>query len=501
MVESRANRELCRNCKVDVLNLPSQTHRFNRHIPSRSQIGTCTPRLDISEGFLVEFGPEQIAVASLEPTYEELDGVLASSYFYRKSIVDRAEQLLRSHVPSSRSDWRAEATDNARTALFEALTASGHLSTIDFEGAAEKVNQHCMQRLLNAWYVCESVEWERDRRFEEICEEITIHRTLEHIKSGKLPVDTMVATLSDYPDEPSDAEAISVGYRPKNKKGMVRVTYFSQRPDGSWQRHLEQISRSNSNDGSSQFLVEMLTDEPAQWLNGSTKMLATQLLLDTTVLPDRAVTLQAMLDAVNGEGVRYGNAPDDVTAMHPDYDHLREVSAERERRVAKFIGPLATAEVQLDKEFNRGYISYRTKLARYHRQIETAINEICLFEPQYAAEARGKKAAEYFERASVAYQSGNRRVAFDQLALAIQHVESGAAVVCGGAGEIAAQNDAETIASDTLDSADSKMQSWGYTKGYCRVKTCPSDGALTDVGPCSVCRCCEARFRTGTLKE
>lgn len=51
-------------------------------------------------------------------------------------------------------------------------------------------------------------------------------------------------------------------------------------------------------------------------------------------------------------------------------------------------------------------------------------------------------------------------------------------------------------ATETSDSSNEKSN-WKWKKGVCQVKACPSRPGQTEVGPCSVCRHCQAEFDAG----
>ena len=57
--------------------------------------------------------------------------------------------------------------------------------------------------------------------------------------------------------------------------------------------------------------------------------------------------------------------------------------------------------------------------------------------------------------------------------------------------------DGEAESANLWDSDDENKDNWKWTKGVCQVKTCSTRPGQTEVGPCSVCRKCQAKFDNG----
>lgn len=503
MVESREIRELCRNCELFSPSKPGARHTKETKIPSRIKRtnqsltgGLPTLARQKSEGILMTFYEGTSATIEAKTTRPEI--VAASEVIDRGMIEETAMLLINNHEQLERNPWHGEAEDNARTALFEALTASGHLSTIELGGAAAEANRQVLARLLNG-LSDDLPEWEARRRFYEICEELIIHEVFDGIVCGQIDADLMVATISDFPESAPMHEIEAVGYRGLNKKGMCRVTYFWQDELGEWHRNVEQISRSMSTDGSSQQVLKQLAQQPVEWNTTSERVLARQLLASRTALPDGAVSLQQHLDEASGSNVLYGNR---LIGHHtyPSYDRLRVVSAEREKALERYVDRLADYERMLDLKLDAGDISYDQKLRLYHQKVDTMLNEICLLDPSYAHDARGEKSAQYFEKAGNAMLAGDDYAAQNYLKMAISNIDPRAAAICGGNGKPSADSVAADAA-EAYGNAKEDIETWSYKPGYCRLKSCVWEGQITEVGPCNVCRSCQRKFDAGAKPE
>ena len=147
----------------------------------------------------------------------------AMEFIDYEAIERRATVLIEAHEAGPKLEIKQEYDDNARTALFEALTASGHLSRVELQGTLEEVNAQVLNRLLNG-YDFTLPDHELKRRFKEICEELVVQDVHQQITLGILPADTEVATESAYVVGMSDEAARKAGYRSYNRKGMTRAT-------------------------------------------------------------------------------------------------------------------------------------------------------------------------------------------------------------------------------------------------------------------------------------
>ena len=117
------------------------------------------------------------------PSFESLTEPQLCEQFYaadefvnRQEIEAEAWQLIKQRDKLQHGKFKLqERQDNARTALMEALTASGHLSPVEIHGRLEEINAQVLKRLLNGWV--ESLpDHEKDRRFAELCNELIIQR-------------------------------------------------------------------------------------------------------------------------------------------------------------------------------------------------------------------------------------------------------------------------------------------------------------------------------------
>jgi len=348
-----------------------------------------------------------------------------------------ARHLIEAHYQIEHDNWLAEPQINARTALFEELTAKGHLSRVEYQCDAETANRQTLQRLLNGWS-SGLPYWEQERRFREIVEELLIQQVFYDIQTGNLPPDTGVLTISDYAELAPPNEAHHIGYRFLNKKGMVREAFFEIGQDGQWHRLVEQVSRSNSNDRSSALF---LANEAGCSVNisSSNQRLGKQVLISRERFPNGVVDVQRTLDFYAGPNIRYGEDISRTSAYLPDYDQLRQVSYQREAQLEWFINQLADFEKELNLRYHAGLISYDQKLLAICKQRTKIVDAICLLDPGYAQDARGEVSAKHFEKASVAITAGDQDTARQHFNNAMSAVDPRAAVVCGGNGATAAE--------------------------------------------------------------
>lgn len=433
-------------------------------------------------------------------TAEHFDGGvgLAREHYDLALIQARAQELIDSHEAIEHDNWELEPEVNARTAIFEELTAKGHLSRVAFEGGIDDVNQKTLRRLLNGWSD-RLPDWEKKRRFYELVEELIIQNAWQDIVDGRLPPDTIIFTISDYPEEASDEFAHLIGYRSLNKKGMVRGTHFETDEFGNWTRVNEQISRSNSLDRSSTTLMRSI-DPSTNAFGSSLDVLSNQILASRRTFPDGVVDLQRVLDKNSGPNVLYGEFADHQ--FLPAYEELRELSARRESQAEHYTKRLASFERQLNYDYKSGRITYDQKLAHLNRERTKIVDEICLLSPDYAHDARGEKSAKLYRLAALSMASGDHGQGARYLQDAIAAKDPRAAAVCGGVGSalsLVAESQAESEAKAIYASARENKTKWKWRKGYCIVDVCGSKNKFVEVGPCSVCRDCQDVF-DGNIK-
>ncbi|MFO0971657.1 MAG: hypothetical protein U0520_04925 [Candidatus Saccharimonadales bacterium] len=314
----------------------------------------------------------------------------------RVQIEQQARELIENHAQIETS-YKSHKTylDDARTLLFEALTASGHLSVIETTGSLDEIHQTMLSVLLNA-YSDRLPAHEQRRRFMEICEELTIQAVELRIATGELPGTLEVATISDFITEGamSEKSAELIGYRPSNKKGMVRSSQLRDNGDGTFTRISQQASRSNSDPvRSSEFLIGAgMSLRPAE--HADTSVLGTQLIHE---MSEGVVGLLKRLDRHHGAGIRYG---EQAHAEQSEYEDLQLESAERERVAQCYVEQLAGFTKRLDSLRDGGVVTAKEYQTQFKQEVANILRAICVMDPSYAVGCFGKKAAAGFMRAS-----------------------------------------------------------------------------------------------------
>jgi hypothetical protein len=422
------------------------------------------------------FGEElRLVTGEMRPAREVVD------YAYLQS---RAAALIDSHEQLPELELTDEPYLNAKTALFEELTASGDLSEIKFYGDQATVHFATLARIMNGWR--ESMpDWEKRRRFLEICEELVVHEVFKKIVTGELPDNTILNTISDCPENISFSEARQTGYRLLNQKGMLRSYHFEKR-SGGWVRVLEQVSRSNSNNGSTDAFFFSKGFEDYNIL-GAEDALGFQFLSTAEHQPDGVIGLARDLDSLSGRLILYGE--DRETAKRrgrPDYENLRRVSYERRLQLDDHVKELAEFEKSLQAQQKSGQITYVRKLLLYRQKQTEIVDRILLLSPEYAIDARGELSAKYYVAAGQALLQNDYEEFY-------RNPNAGSGV-CGGNGE--AQN-FEEYAEDIYEKTGEDKSKWKWKQGVCQVKQCPTRPSKTEVGPCSVCRRCQKIFDGG----
>jgi len=387
-----------------------------------------------------------------------------------------------------------ERRDNARTALMEALTASGHCSIIEIHGnTAEEVNQQVMSRLLNGWD--ESLpQHEKQRRFYEICEEIIIQKVQRRVAEGVLPPDTEIGIISDVPEHMNPHQATNLGYRLKNKKGMVRSTSFRREPDGTFTRVIEQISRSNSGPATTRQFFSYLGTPLDSEMPHDLAALKKPFIYSRHDFIDGVVDVQRRLDSFAGSNVRYGEqlgaGKETVT-----YESLRQESARREREIENYIDDLARLEAQLDNLLANGKISENERLNIFKEEIDRILTAICTVHPDYAEDTYGKEAAKTFYEASRMVASGDSRGAA-LLLEANSHMKE-TVTFCGVAISVKEAQEQGLEVTSFGEAVEKGKKDWEWKQGICQVESCTTRPGKTKVGPCSVCEKCQAKFDAG----
>jgi hypothetical protein len=281
-----------------------------------------------------------------------------------------------------------------------------------------------------------------------------------------------------------------------NHKGMLRSYSFEKDEKGSWIRVLEQVSRSNSNDLSTRrWFNENASAVP---LN-STGGLSLQVLATQKRLPDGVVTFTEELDGIYGTDRLYGESQ---PSNRSSYEDLRKESSEREEMLSKFSNLLYEKDSELKLLQKSGKITYQQRLHHFYKEIdEKLIPRILLNAPQFARDTYGEKSGALAEKASVYLAQGNDYMAQQTMELAFTTRDTQASTGCGGSGDnneiseiISNPND---LVSNAISDAKDDKEDWTWTEGICQVEACKTRPGKTKVGPCSVCKHCQAEFDKG----
>ncbi len=415
----------------------------------------------------------------------------ADSVVDRECIEAHAAELLANH-DCIEVGYKNSQTyhDDARTALFEALTAAGHLSRVELTGPLSEIHQTMLQILLNS-YSPDLPVHERERQFQELCEELTRQEVERAVVRGQLPVDTQVATISDDPTTggmPVEL-AIELGYRPANSKGMVRSTSLTEVSEGVFMRVTEQISRSGADATQSAEFLRTVGLEQRLTVHADAAVLGTQML---HTMSEGVVGIMRRLDAHMGESIRYGEA------MHGgqiQYEHLQEESAEREVQAQCYIDSLAHYMCRIDMRLNEGEINQALHAELLKAEIHSILQAICVMRPEYTFDCFGEDSIKTYQDAANLALSGDVSGA-GGIVKSNEHKEQ-TVTFCGMS---ISRKDAEKkgINPDSLNSLIRLgLEKWPTRIGACRVPECVSPKP-TEVGGCDVCTgSCEPLFNKG----
>ncbi|HSX45336.1 MAG TPA: hypothetical protein VLF39_04515 [Candidatus Saccharimonadales bacterium] len=381
----------------------------------------------------------------------------------------------------------AERHDNARTAIMEALTASGHLSRVEITGTLDEISNQVTNRLVNGWD--DSLPWhEKQRRFAELSNELVIQKTHQSIVTGELPADTAVLEISDYPEALAGQK---LGYRDSNKKGMVRSTHLIDNQDGTFTRLYEQVSRSNGNWPST---YTFMSENGIQTNQGEPDIIAlkTPLIYDGNDYIDGVVDVIRRLDQHAGADVLYGDTK--ARSNHVPYEDLRVESARRETEVLMYVDDLAKLEAQLDNLQTKGLTKTEADVV-FKEEVDRILTVICTLEPDYAEDTFGKRAAPHFHQAADMVARGEHLQA-QQLLEATSYLKE-EVTFCGVSISIEKANELGLEVNSYGELTEKGKESWKWKQGICQVESCPTRPGKTEVGPCSVCRKCQAEFDKG----
>jgi len=367
---------------------------------------------------VVEYGFEQVQ-------HRTHEGIHAAGEFFDRELTEaEAWRLIddRDRMPPVEVRPQ-ERRDNARTALMEALTASGHESVVEISGTLGEINAQVLRRLLNGWD--ESLpQHELARRFAELCNELVIQRVHWAIVEGLLPSDTEVLEISDYPEALRGAQ---LGYRDSNKKGMVRSTGLHSLGKGQYARVIKQISRSNSSRASTFGFLRACNVEPRQDVPDDIAALQ-PLVYSRCDYPDGDVDIMRRLDWHAGPGVLYGDTGA-RTQKHPSYEELRQESLRREQEVACYVEGLAKLEEQLDDMLTRGVITSYDQMELYTEEVSRILDAICTLSPDYAEDTFGAQSVPIFEEAG--WLAAHGRYSEAQVLLEANSYLKNAVTFCG----------------------------------------------------------------------
>lgn len=425
---------------------------------------------------------EQQYIAPQEGLFE------AEELVSRQAVEARAWQLLQNRDQFDKVEiGQQEYTDNARTALMEALTASGHLSLVRLNGTIEEINAQVLTRLLNGWDDTLPFH-EKQRRFAELCNELVIQETHKAIVAGDLPISTRVLEISDYITGVSETVASELGYRSENKKGMVRSTGLVANNDGTYTRVIEQISRSNATGGSTSSLFEASGITVDWGDNHDVQALSRPLLYSTAQYANGVIDIQRRLDKYAG-GVLYGEY---TSPMHVPYEELRQESAVREARIEFYIDKLANYEKRLDQQLELGKITVGQKDTQYKHQVRSILEAICTLAPEYAEDCFGQEVVEIFMQASNYAAMGQHDLA-QQIIMDNRNLQK-TITFCGVSISADKAKELGIEISETGELISEGKENMSFKPGVCRIKSC---GKKTEVGPCSICRKCQDRFDKG----
>lgn len=426
-----------------------------------------------------------------EPTGASV--IEARELFGREQIEAEAQRLLASrHDRPLIKKQAKEYHDNSRTALFEALTACGHHSQVVLHGdSPEMIHRQVVDRLLNG-FSDDLPAHEKARRFEELCEELITYRRDQMVADGSLPTHTEVGIFSDVPT----VLIKDMGYRYANGKGMVRTSKFVALNEGGYARVIEQVSRSNSSGRTSNGFLTFcgLSADPSDQRPSDIIGLSRPFLYSAEDFTDGIVDIVRVTDQLDGPGVRYGE-PAASPSKLPDYAELRTESSRREAEAERFIDRLARLEADLDLRLLAGELPPAEAQAIYQGEVERILAAICTLHPDYTADTFGNQSVESFVQAS-------QLVAAGQLAQAQRLLEHtrylrNEVTFCGVTISIDEAKEKGLPVNDYNELINEGKEGWEWKLGQCVVKQCPSRPSKTLVGPCSVCKKCQAQFDAG----
>jgi hypothetical protein len=430
-----------------------------------------------------------MSVLGVKESEHSVDSLIPVSEYVDRTNIESKALFLIAHRGEVLDTYKTPETyyNDARTLLFEALTASGHLSRVEISGALDEIHRTMLSVLLNA-YSDDLPKHELQRRFQEICEELTVQEIELKIAAGEISPDTSVTTISDIIPLGfmSSDDMTKIGYRVKNEKGMVRDHSLQCHGSGRFTRVAEQVSRSNSNctrsrrSLSTRGLINSVVDPN---VSDDLVVLGSQVL---NRMRGGVIDVMEYLDTDQsqecGVTIRYG---EEAHAEQPDYNDLRVESVRRETAAECYIQGLADFTEQLDQKLKSGDITQEQYDDYLGARILETLRSICVVDPSYAVDCFGQNAKAGFDKASNLAAAGD----YGGAARIIENNRSREETVtyCG-ASITEDEAKAKGINFENLKSLTKKgVEAYKTKTGRCRVEECPTSPDKTEVGPCSVC--------------
>jgi len=290
---------------------------------------------------------------------------------------------------SEAREAREYVLNDSRTALFEALIDRGHISETksnwDDETQSFESNGMSIKGLLeNSLLDSRVVELEQERRLVELHEELFI----EELFRQDYFKDSALLTISPFPDNMDINVAGSLGYKPENRKYMIRWVEV----DGSGNRTTKQLSMSGSNNSVlSDFMREnnFLGEEDLS----ATEILAKRMIVDKNKVSSLVAVAQRIDELTDGE-VFLGGEPNG-----DDYRAIEQLSKERERKVRDSIVEFSEQLVVIAENVVNSKLDLNQAQEQYKTQLRRSIDKIASREPEMAREAIGDSAADQYVKA------------------------------------------------------------------------------------------------------
>jgi hypothetical protein len=405
-----------------------------------------------------------------------------------------------------------EAFNNARTCVWELMTAAGHLSTLRQTGDMEYLHKATMQRLLNGYLCCDHKE-EKARRYIELVEQLKVNQLLGLIQKGVLKPGTRLLTKSNYIDAVDDDTAYGLGYRPLNRKGMYRTTTFELDEQGHLYQVTEQVSVSNSTDGATEqwFIQNGLSIESSFGYN-SESVLKKQLLLDPKKYPNGVVDVARAVDEIRvgmfGENYLWGESASQQNAngfSRSSYESIRADSRNREQSSFDTIKLLTDYEQQLERTYLHTPNSRQIINVLYARKADELVQKLLLggddSDKGLIIDSYGMAAYRNFVDMKIALSTDN----FEMFERSHEKFNGSkdrmAAVACGGkldTSGLSVASDDQKIGSSPEVYAGAKSEVGKRKNGVCIIAGCPSRPGKTELGGCGICiKNCQVKFDQG----